>query len=358
MFFFKKKILVCLYIFFLFLTFNFLEFSTNKATAKTFVVSEIEIEEKYNLNFNKLKVIDKSFKEAFKDLSQMILEEKDQSIIIDTSIDDIKNLIDNFSILDEKFINKKYKSIMEVEFNRKKLIKFLNSKNISLSFPKKINVFFLPVLVDLDNNSFSYLTDNIFVKNWDLINKNHFQINYFVPNEDVEDYEIIKNNIKNIENLNFNKILKKYNFKNHIILIIFKEKNYIRFYSKIYFDDKFSIQNKKFINKNLKDRSDLDLMILSIKNMYEDNWKSLNKMNPSTSVPIRLTVKSEDIKKSLKLENALVNLDFVNNYRIEKFDSSEIIYKVFYSSNPKRFIKDILSYDITVDTNSSSWKIK
>ena len=92
----------------------------------------------------------------------MILEKKDQNLIMDTSIDDIKKLIENFSILDEKFINKKYKSIMEVEFNRKKLIKFLNSKNITLSFPKKISVFLLPVFVDLDNNSFSYLNDNIF----------------------------------------------------------------------------------------------------------------------------------------------------------------------------------------------------
>ena len=53
-------------------------------------------------------------------------------------------------------------------------------------------------------------------------------------------------------------------------------------------------------------------MILNIKNKYEDNWKSINKMNPSTSVPIRLSVKSKNIKKSLKLENALDNLDFVN----------------------------------------------
>ena len=73
----------------------------------------------------------------------MILEEKDLKIILsNTSIDDIKKLVENFSILDEKFINKKYKSIMEVEFNRKKLIKFLNSKNITLSLPKKIDVFF------------------------------------------------------------------------------------------------------------------------------------------------------------------------------------------------------------------------
>ncbi len=358
MFSFKKKIIVYLYIFFLFLTCNFIEFSTNKVFAKTFVVSKIEVEEKYNLSFNKLKVIDRGFKEAFKDLSQMILEEKDQHIIISTSIEDIKKLVENFSILDEKFINKKYKGTIEVEFNRKKLINFLNSQNISLSLPKKVNVFFLPLLVDLDNNSFSFLNDNIFANNWDKINQNYFQINYIFPNEDVEDYITIKNNIKNIEKFNFKKILKKYNSENYIIQIVFKDKNIINFYSKINFDDKFYVLNKNFINKNMKNQRDLYSMILYVKNKYEDNWKLINKMNPSSSVPIRLLVESSNIKETLKLENALDNLDFVSNYKIEKFDSREIIYKVYYTSNPKRFLKDILSYDINIDTNSANWKIK
>ena len=50
----------------------------------------------------------------------MILERKDLDKIKNTPINDVKKLIENFSILDEKFINQKYKSIMEVEFNRKK----------------------------------------------------------------------------------------------------------------------------------------------------------------------------------------------------------------------------------------------
>ena len=358
MFLIKKKVSIYLYIFFIILNFNFTEFSTNKASAKTFLVSQIEVEEKYNLNFNKLKVIDKGFEKAFQDLSKMILEGKDINKITESSTEDIKKLVENFSILDEKFINQKYKSIMEVEFNRKKLIKFFNSKNITISLPKKIDVFFLPVLVDLENNNFNYLNDNIFVKNWEYIDKNYYQINYNFPNEDVEDYFIIKNNFKNIENYNFEKILRKYNSENYIIMIIFRGKNNVKSYSKIKFGDKFVLLNKNFTNKNIEDQSDLNSMILNIKNNYEDNWKSINKMNPSTSVPIRLSLEAKNTEKSLKLENALGNLDFVNSYKIEKFDTNTIIYKVFYSSNPKRFLKEILSYDINIDTSSTNWKIR
>ena len=358
MFFFKKNISSCLYIFFIFLTFNFVEFSTKEALAKTFVVSKIEVEEKYNLNFNKLKVIDRGFKMAFRDISQMILERKDLDKIRNTQIDDIKKLIESFSILDEKFVNEKYKSIMEVEFNKKKLIKFLDSKNITLSLPKKIDVFLIPVLVDLETDKFNYLNENIFVKNWENVEKNYFQITYVIPNEDVEDYLSIKNNLQDIENYDFKKILKKYYSENFIIMIIFKRKNNIKFYSKINFDDKFEILSKNFIDKNIDNETDLNSMILNIKNKYEDNWKSINKMNSSTSVTIRLSVNSNNTKKSLKLEKALDNLDFVIRYNVEKFDSNVITYKVYYSSNPKRFLKDILSYDINIDTSSTNWKIK
>ena len=295
--FFYKKILIYLYIFFIFLTFNFIEFSTNKVLAKTFVISKVEVEEKYNLNFNKQKILDRGFKKAFQDLTRMILERKDVKKIENTPIDDIKKLIENFSILDEKFVNKKYKNIMEVQFNRKKLIKFFNSKNIISSLPKNIDVLFLPILVDLKENNFNYLNDNIFAEDWKNVEKNYFQINYILPNEDAEDYLSIKKNLQNIENYNFEEIFKKYNSKNYIIMIIFKEDNSLKFYSKIRLDDKLILLNEKFVNKNINDKSELYSLILKIKNKFEDNWKSINKMNPSESVPIRLSVETYNIKK-------------------------------------------------------------
>ena len=356
--FFYKKILIYLYIFFIFLTFNFIEFSTNKAFTKNFVISKIEVEEKYNLNFNKLTVMDRGFKKAFYDLSRTILENKDFKKIEKTSIEDIKKLIDNFSILDEKFISEKYKGVMEVQFNRKKLIKFFNSKNITSSLPKNIKVFFLPLIVDTENKSFNYLNDNIFVENWENVKKNYFQINYILPNEDVEDYLTIKKNLDVIENYNFYEILKKYDLENYIVMIIFKKKKNLTFFSKINFDDKFLILNERLDKTNIDDETTLNSIILDIKNKYEDKWKLINKMNPSISVPLRLSVENNNIKKSLHLEKVLSNLDFVNNYEIEKFNNSEIVYKINYSSSPKRFLKDIKSYDIDVDTSSTNWKIQ
>ncbi len=357
-FFLKKNFYIYLYIFFLFLTFNFIQFSTNKTLAKNFVVSKIEVEERYNLNFNKSNILDRGFRMAFNDLSRMILKRNDYKKIKDTSIEDIKKLIENFSILDEKFINKNYKNIMEVQFNKKKIIKFFNSRNIIPSLPKNIDVFFLPILIDLKSNTLNYLSGNIFAENWSNYKENYFQINYILPNEDVEDYSNLKKNLKNIENYNFNEILKKYNSENYIVMIIFKNNEKLKMFSKVKFDDKFFLINENYKETKNQNDSNLSKLILKIKNKYEDNWKSVNKMSPSASVTFRLSLKSKKIEKSLYVENVLSNLDFVNDFTIERFNNLETIYKINYGSNPKRFLKDMLSFGIAIDTSSTNWKIK
>ena len=54
-----------------FITVLFLNFSTSELKSSIFKVNDIEISEPFDLNFKKEKVIDKAFKEAFKQLIKM-----------------------------------------------------------------------------------------------------------------------------------------------------------------------------------------------------------------------------------------------------------------------------------------------
>ncbi len=355
---FKKKIYSYLYILFLFLVFNFIEFSTNNALGKNFIISEINIEEKYNLNFDKSKVIDKGFLKAFKVLTHKILEKKDQLKVKNIQIEDVKYLIDNFSILDETFIDKNYQVTLEVQFDRKKIIKFLNKKKIFSSLPSEIDVFLLPILLDTKNNELYYLNQNIFFNLWNDVLENYFLIKYILPNEDIEDHFIIKKNINNLENYSFEEIVKKYNLENHIILILLKSDNKLRLYSKINFENKNMIINRNFKNIDINNKTSIKNIILEIKNMYEDKWKSLNKLNTTIELPIRLSLDSKNINLSIKLEKTLKDLDFVSDFKIEKFNNNEIIYKIIFNSTPQRFLDDIITSGFKIDTTKSIWKIK
>ncbi len=358
MLFYKKKIYSYLYIFFLILVFNFNDFSTNDALSKNFIVLNIDVEEKYDLNFDKSKVIDKGFVKAFNTLILKILERKDQNKLKNITKSEVKYLIDNFSIINEKFINQKYKSTIEVHFDRKKILKFLDSKNIMSSLPKEIKLFILPVLIDANKNELYQINQNIFFKNWINVSENYFLINYVLPNEDIEDYLIIKKHLNNLEDYNFEEIVNKYNLDNYIIMIMFKNKKKLNLYSKIKFDNKNILLNKTFKNFNIYEDVSVNELILEIKNIYEDKWKSINKLNTSIALPIRLSIDSKNVELSKKLENMLLNFDLVSDFKIEKFDNNEIIYKIIFNSSPQKFLENIMLSDLKIDTSSYIWKIK
>ena len=190
----KKKLQFYLYIFFLIIVVFFSKFSTNYVFSKNYVVSSIQIKEVYDLNFEKKKVIDKAFKKAFKKLIFKLVQKKDRIIFKTIKIDKIKTLVDNFSIIDEKFINNNYESTFEVQFNKKKIINYIQSKNAIPSIPYDIELLIIPVLIDTNNDEFFYFNQNVFFERWNKNRLDSFLINYNLPNEDIEDYQVVKKN--------------------------------------------------------------------------------------------------------------------------------------------------------------------
>jgi len=353
---FKKKKLFNLYIYSWILVFFFCEFSTNFALSKNFSISKIEVEEVYDLNFNKTKVTDDAFKKAFKIMIYKIVEYNDRSIIKNIKINEIKSLIENFSITNEKFINKNYNSEFEVQFNKKKILNFLNNKGVVPSSPNEIKTFIIPVLIDSTSNELFYLSQNIFYKNWDRSDKNHHLIKYVLPNEDIEDYSIIKKNINNIENYNFKEIINKYNLKNEIILIILKSDSKLRVFSKLKFDKQNMILNNIYNLSNTEE--EINNIILDIKNDYEDKWKSINKINTSIELPIRISINSKNTKLSENFENKIYLTDLVSDIKIEKFNSKEIIYRIIFNSTPNKFLDIMSLYNFKIDTANEVWKLQ
>ena len=355
---FKNKYYSYLYIFFLTLVFFFNEFSTNSSLSKNYNVSDVKVEEIYDVNFEKSKVVDKAFDQAFKLLMYKLTESKDRPKIKKISLKDKKSLIDNFSINDEKFINNQYIGKFNVQFNKRKILNYLNNQDIIPSSPKEIEIFILPILIDTNINELFYLNQNIFYNNWNFNTKNYHLIKYILPNEDIEDYNIIKKNIYNIENYNFKEITKKYNLKNEIILIILKSTSQLRVFSKIKFGKKQLLSNNIYNLDNIEDDEEISKIIFNIKDNLEDKWKSVNKINTSIQLPIRLSINSRNAKFSEKLENILSSIDLIYNFKIEMFNNKEIIYKVIFNGSPNKLIDIMSSYDFKIDTSKKIWEIQ
>ncbi len=138
---FKKKHSKILYIFFVFQSLILFFFSTDKAEAKAFSINNIEISKPFEMNFDKNKVIDEGFTKAFFELISLITISSDREKINNIKLNQIKGMIDSFSIKEEKFINEVYYVNLGVSFNKKDIFNYLEKKISFHPFLLKINFY-------------------------------------------------------------------------------------------------------------------------------------------------------------------------------------------------------------------------
>jgi len=347
-----------LYIFFSSLALIIFFFSTEIVKAKSFEINNIEISQPFEINFDKNKVIDLGFRNAFFELIYSLIKSSDFEKIDSVKLNEIKSMIETFSIQEEKFIDQKYYLSLGVSFNKKKIFKYLEKKNIFPSQILKERFLFIPIIIDENGDGISIFSDNPIYVNWNKTNKKYQLIDYLLPSEDLEDLNLIKEKLDSIETYDFNEITKKYFVKNSIISLIFKSKNEVRILTKIYNNKNEIIKNNSFKNINIDNEADLNFLISNLKNLFEDTWKKVNEINTSIKVPITLKIKNDDLKKSNNFELFLNEIDLVSDYSIQKFDKEFIFYEVLFNGTVQNFINIMKNKEYNLNTQKKVWIIK
>ena len=272
-------------------------------------------------------------------------------------ISEIKNLIDSFNIKNEKFIQNSYSANFEVNFNKQNTLLFFEKKNIFPSIPRKKNIFILPIFIDLDLQTVNLFNQNPFFKEWVLNKKNYHLLNYILPNEDIDVISELNKNINNLEDYNYEDIIKKYNFNEYIITLIYKENNNIKVFSKIKINNNTKIHSYRVEGIDISKLDNLYNLINEIKNIYEDNWKLNNQINRSVKLPINISIISDDYDKNMKFENFLKYNELVAEFFIKDFDNQKVNYKIIFNGSPKQFLKIINNNGININTSKQIWEI-
>ena len=347
-----------LYIFFLFLSLLNIFFSTGISHSKTFSITDVELSTPFKINFNKNKIIDEGFNQAFNQLILSIVQYKDQQKLKQIPLNQIKGMIETFSIKEEKFIDEIYHIKLNVSFNKKIIFDLLEKKNIFPSLPVKKNIFFLPIILDQNGNKIEMFSDNIIHNLWNSNIKKYDLLNYILPTEDLEDLNIVKKNIKNLEEFEFSEIVKKYNLENYIISIFFVSSNQIRLLSKISLNNKKAIKNNDIDNINFNSREEVKEFIEKLKISFEDYWKSQNEINTSVKLPLTISVENSNNIKIYQFEEKLSNLDLIYNFYIYKFDNKNNIYKIIFNGTPSKFLEVMKDNNYKFETTNKIWVMK
>ena len=344
-------------IFFSFVLFINIIFSTS-LNASLFKISDLEIEEPFELNFNKEKVIDKGFIQAFHELISMITTSGDKKKIVDTELMIIKGLIDSFTMSNERFINNKYYVNFDVNFNKKNILSFFEKKNIFPSIPQKKNLLLIPIIVDVQLDKILLFSNNVFYEKWNKNNERFYLLNYLLPSEDLEDVNLLSQNSKSIEDYDFKEIIKKYDLNDFIITIIYKNNNDLKILSKIQLNQFLKIDNQAYENIELSNEKDLELVLTNLKISYENYWKNINQINTSIKLPLTITVNAIKHEKIQMLENSLNELDLVSSFEISKINNQNIYFKIIYNGSPNKLLNDMKNKNIIIMNQNQIWEVQ
>ena len=326
--------------------------------SKIFKISDIEISEPFDAKFNKEKVINKGFSAAFKELTLSIITTKDKPKIKSTKLDEIKYLIESFEINNESFLEKKYIANFNVNFNKKRTLNFFEKKNIFPSLKKNKDFLTILIFIDNDKNQIFLYEKNPFYENWNNINEKYFLINYVLIDEDLDNIKLINENKENIENYQFDEIIKKYDLDDYIISIIFKNDKKLRILSKFFYDKKLKIINNVYNDVNLSNQNKLNSLIFQTKVNLEDLWKSNNLINTSLKLPINLQLNSKDTQKIVNLEREMDKIDLIYDYYVTRISNKNLNFKIIFNGSPKQFLNIMSERNIKIDIENEIWKVK
>ena len=354
----KIKHLEFLYIFFIFLSLNIFFFSTTKVQAKAFNIDNVEISKPFEINFNKNKVIDDGFNKAFLKLISLIVDSSNQGLIKDIKLNEIKGMIDSFSIKEEKFIDEVYHVNLGVSFNKKEIFNYLEKRNIFPSIPIKKKILFIPIIIDEKTKDLLIFYNNKIFEKWNDRLEDFHLLEYILPTEDLEDLDLVKQKFNLIEQYDFSEITNKYNLKDSIVALIFKNDKEVRILSKISIKENLILKNQSFSNIDINDIKHVNEIIDDLKKNYEDHWKNLNQINTSIRLVLNVKSNNNDNLKNLDFEEKISNKDLIYDYFIYKFDKDFVYYKIIFNGTPDNFLKSMKDDNYYFDTQNKIWILK
>ncbi len=347
-----------LYIFLTILSLNIFFFSTAKVEAKVFEIDNIEISKPFEMKFDKNSVINEGFKKSFSELVLVILNSTDQKKIKQIKLNEIKAMIETFSIKEEKFIDEFYYVKLGVSFDKKKVFNFLEKKNIFPSIPNNNKFLFLPIIIDEKKKDLLIFSKNKIFEKWNDDKKSYELIDYILPTEDLEDLRQIESKYENIEKYDFKEITDKYFLKDSIIALIFKNENKIRILSRINIKDNVSLKNQSYDKFDLNEEDQIQNLIDKLKIIYEDHWKNTNKINTSIKLSLSIMVDSTKDNKIKNFEKILEETDLIYDFKISKFDKNHIFYQIIFNGTPDIFIKKMSENYLDFNTQNKIWILK
>ncbi len=323
-----------------------------------FTVNNILINK--NTYKNKEELINIAFLKGFKKLNNKILLEKDLIKTNNEKLNNIKNLISHYQIINKNNDNDENVTIVNIFFKRDKIYEYYYKNDIKYSDVTQKNLKILPIL-NVNGETFIY-ENNFFYQNWETKelkkddNNVHFYnlINYILPLEDLKIIEQFKNSADNFEKINLANLFDEHNTKDNLFIVINYNKNNTKIFLKGNISSKIVIKNLNFKNeKNL----DYQNILINLKKEIFEIIKSQNIVDIGRPSFLNLNLKINKANDLTKLQTFLSEIDLIENFHVNELNKKFANIKIKYYGKINVITEKIKAKGLKLEVINNQWKV-
>ena len=325
------------------------------ASNSVFTVDNIEVSGPIKTTNNREKYLNLAFKKGFSKLITAIIKKEDQKELLSIELNNIKNFISSYKILEEKNYNNNYNLKINLFFNRRQVEEFLINKNISYSEMKKFDMLIYPIYIE--ESELQVISKNKFYAEWNKSNT-YDNVNFVLPLQNLDDINFIKENLSKLEETNLSKLVKNYEIKNSTIIILRYNQKKLDVFLKSNLSGIEKFKKIDFKIDNLDNEDVRNDIISSLKSYTIELWKEENLIDISTPSFITLNINFKNPKSLKEIIDKIKKINSIDSFSIENFDNNFVKIKVKFFGKIKNLQNNFIENGFEVQFIDDQWNLK
>ena len=335
--------------------FLFISFTKSFGEENVFTINNVKVKGAIDVNFTREKYLNRAFLNSYEILMNKILLTRDLKNVKNIKLNEIKNLISSFQIIEESYRENIYRANIKISYNEDRIKNFLGQKNISFSLPENISAVFFPIFYI--NDEIQSFDESFFYMEWNEVKIKNELINFILPIEDLDDISKITKMKNNIEDLDVDSLVSKYNEKNYAFALMNYENKKLNIYLKTNFNNNKTSKNFLYDIQNIKDKALLNSILKEMKIQITDLWKEQNVINLLMPLSINIKFQHSKLEDLDKLRNTFYKIGIIDNYNLEEFNVNNSIFKIYYYGNPKKLRSELSKFGYMLMNNQGVWHL-
>ena len=324
------------------------------ANQDVFTVDKIIIEGKIKQNNYKERYLDIAFRKGFEKLLSNILKIQDQKKVFSTELAIIKSFVQSYRIVKEQDINGKYLAEISLSFKEDSINQFFKNNGISYSASQNFETLIYPIFIK--NSELQVFSGNKFFEEWNM-SKEFEGVNFILPVESLDDLVFIKKNKDELEEIELQSLVDKYEITNSAILILRYDENNLNVFIKTNFKGLKKLKKVDIFVKDLNNYKVREETILKLKSIVHDMWKEQNLIDASTPSYLTLNTKFNEPHSLGEVINKIKKINIIKSYNIQELNKNNAKIKIKYLGKIKSLENFLIQSGFNLKIQDNKWNL-